>query len=34
LEDVATPLSVRAVTAAAESGLTGGLTSHVRRTWS
>ena len=31
LEAVATPLSVRGVTAAAESGLTGGLTSHVRR---
>jgi MFS family permease len=31
LEAVATPLSVRAVTAGMESGLTGGLTSHVRR---
>jgi len=31
LEAVATPLSVRGVTAGAESGLTGGLTSHVRR---
>jgi MFS family permease len=31
LEAVATPLSARAATAAAESGLTGGLTSHVRR---
>ncbi|MEV6894751.1 MFS transporter [Kribbella sp. NPDC051137] len=31
LEAVATPLSVRAVVAGAESGLTGGLTSHVRR---
>lgn len=28
---VATPLSARAATAAAESGLTGGLTAHVRR---
>jgi MFS family permease len=34
LEEVATPLSVQAVTAAGESGLTGGLTSHVRRAWS
>jgi len=32
LEAVATPLSVSAVTAGAESGLTGGLTPHVRRT--
>jgi MFS family permease len=31
LEAVATPLSVRGFTAGAESGLTGGLTSHVRR---
>ncbi|TCO20274.1 putative MFS family arabinose efflux permease [Kribbella steppae] len=31
LEAVATPLSARAATAAAESGLTGGLTAHVRR---
>ena len=31
LEAVATPLSVQALTAGAESGLTGGLTSHVRR---
>ena len=31
LEAVATPLSVRGLTAGAESGLTGGLTSHVRR---
>jgi MFS family permease len=31
LEAVATPLSARAVTAGTESGLTGGLTSHVRR---
>jgi MFS family permease len=31
LEAVATPLSAQAVTAWAESGLTGGLTSHVRR---
>jgi MFS family permease len=31
LEAVATPLSARAATAAAGSGLTGGLTAHVRR---
>jgi hypothetical protein len=31
LEAIATPLSVRAVIAGAERGLTGGLTSHVRR---
>jgi MFS family permease len=31
LEAVATPLSARGATAAAESGLTGGLTAHVRR---
>ncbi|WP_344109647.1 MFS transporter [Kribbella alba] len=31
LEAIATPLSVRAVIAGAESGLTGGLTAHVRR---
>jgi MFS family permease len=31
LEAVATPMSARALAAGAESGLTGGLTSHVRR---
>jgi MFS family permease len=31
LEEVATPLSMSGITSACESGLTGGLTSHVRR---